>query len=87
MQYFIHFAKVLMVIIWGLLIVNLLIPFPGKAAIAFYFLLAFVVAMHLIQLLVVYGAFGEKLKLNKKEAISSFFFGVFKMWELRGRLA
>lgn len=68
-----------MVIIWGLLIVNIFILFPGKAAMAFYFLLAFVIAMHLIQLLVVYGAFAKKLKLNKKEATSIFFFGVFKM--------
>jgi len=87
MQYFIHFAKALMVLIWGLLIVNLFVPFPGKAAMAFYFLLAFIIAMHLIQLLVIYGAFGEKLKLTKKEATSIFFFGVFKMWELKHRLA
>lgn len=86
MQYFIHFAKALMVLIWGLLIVNLFVPFPGKAAMAFYFLLAFIIAMHLIQLLVIYGAFGEKLKLTKKEATSIFFFGVFKMWELKHRL-
>ncbi|TEW52463.1 DUF1145 domain-containing protein [Psychromonas algicola] len=87
MSYFITFAKGLMLIIWGLLIANLFMPFPGKAAMAFYFLLAFVAVMHLIQLLVVYGAFGEKLELSKKEAISIFFFGVFKMWELKGRLA
>ena len=50
MSYFITFAKGLMLIIWGLLIANLFMPFPGKAAMAFYFLLAFVAVMHIIQL-------------------------------------
>lgn len=86
MKYFIPFAKFLMVIIWGLLITNLIFPFPGKAAMAFYFLLAFVIVMHTIQLLVIYGAFAEKLKLSKKEGLAIFFFGVFKMWQLKDRL-
>jgi len=86
MKFFIPFAKTLMVIIWGLLITNLFFPFPGKAAMAFYFLLAFVAVMHAIQLLVVYGAFAEKLKLSKKEAFEIFFFGVFKMWQIKDRL-
>jgi len=86
MKYFIPFAKILMVIIWALLLTNLAFPFPGKAAMAFYFLLAFVVVMHAIQLLVIYGAFAEKLKLSKKEGIELFFFGVFKMWQIKDRL-
>jgi putative membrane protein len=86
MKYFIPFAKVLMAIIWGLLITNLVFPFPGKAAMAFYFLLGFVVVMHAIQLLVIYGAFAEKLKLSKKEGVELFFFGVFKMWQIKDRL-
>ena len=86
MKYFIPFAKFLMIIIWGLLIANLIFPFPGKAAMAFYFLLAFVFVMHSIQLLVIYGAFAEKLKLSKKEGLAIFFFGVFNMWQLKDRL-
>ncbi len=86
MAYFIPFAKFLMIIIWSLLLANLFFPFPGKAAMAFYFLLAFVIVMHAIQLLVIYGAFAEKLKLSKKEAFEIFFFGVFKMWQLKARL-
>ncbi|PKF61932.1 hypothetical protein CW745_08065 [Psychromonas sp. psych-6C06] len=87
MNYFITFAKVMMALIWVLLITNLFVPFPGKAAIVFYFLLGFVVFMHLIQLLMIYGAFSEKLKLTKKEAFSIFIFGVFKLWQIKGRLA
>lgn len=86
MKYFIPFAKTLMVIIWALLIINLVFPFPGKAAMAFYFLLAFVVVMHAIQVLVIYGAFAEKLKLSKREGVELFFFGVFKMWQIKDRL-
>lgn len=86
MRYFINFAKLLMIIIWGLLLSNLFIPFPGKIAIIFYLLLAFVVVMHLIQLLVIYGAFSEKLKLSKSEALQIFIFGVFKLWQIKDRL-
>ncbi|MEL0629737.1 DUF1145 domain-containing protein [Psychromonas aquatilis] len=87
MKYFINFAKCLMLIIWVSLIANLFFPFPGKAAMAFYFLLAFLVIMHAIQVLVVYGAFAEKLKLTKKEGVELFFFGVFKMWQIKERLS
>lgn len=86
MNLFIRFAKFLMVIIWGILLVNLVFPFPGKAAMAFYFLLAFIFAMHSIQLLAIYGAFAEKLKLSKKEALAIFLFGVFSLWQMRKRL-
>ena len=86
MNYFITFAKIIMLVIWGLLFTNLLFPFPGKAEIVFYLLLGFVVFMHLIQLLMIYGAFSEKLKLTKTEGVQIFIFGVFKLWQIKGRL-
>ncbi len=86
MDYFIKFAKLLMVLIWLLLIANIFFPFPGKAAVVFYLLLAFVVFMHLIQLLMIYGAFSEKLKLTKSEAVEIFLFGIFKLWQLKARI-
>jgi len=86
MNYFITFAKTMMIIIWVLLLSNLIFPFPGKAEIVFYLLLAFVIFMHLIQLLMIYGAFSEKLKLSKLEALQIFIFGVFKLWQIKGRL-
>ncbi|MCP4322748.1 MAG: DUF1145 domain-containing protein [Psychromonas sp.] len=86
MNYFISFAKVLMTLIWVLLITNLFSPFPGKAEIVFYLLLGFVIFMHLIQLLMIYGAFSEKLKLTKSEALQIFIFGVFKLWQIKGRI-
>lgn len=86
MSYFITLGKVLMTAIWGVLLYNLFFPFNGQAGIAFYFLLALIAFMHIIQLLVIYGAFSEKLKLTPLEALQVFFFGVFKLWQLKGRL-
>tara|TARA_R110001583_G_scaffold125319_2_gene276873 strand:- start:7956 stop:8219 length:264 start_codon:yes stop_codon:yes gene_type:complete len=86
MNYFINFAKVLMVLIWALLLSNIFFPFPGKAEIVFYVLLGFVIFMHLIQLLMIYGAFAEKLKLTKSEAGQIFIFGVFKLWQIKDRI-
>ena len=86
MRYFITLGKVLMTTIWGILLYNLFFPFNGQAAIAFYLLLGFIFVIHIIQLLVVYGAFSEKLKLTPFEALQVFFFGVFKLWQLKGRL-
>lgn len=86
MKYFLIFAKLIMILIWTLLIANIFFPFPGKAEIAFYILLVFFIVMHLIQLLMIYGAFAEKLKLTKLEALQIFIFGVFKLWQIKGRL-
>lgn len=87
MNYFIRFANCLMVIIWCVLLSNLFFPFPGQAAIVFYLLLGVISILHLIQLLVIYGAFAEKLKLTKSEAVQIFIFGVFKLWQIKERLA
>lgn len=76
-----------MIAIWGVLIGNLFFPFPGQAASLFYILLGLISIMHIIQLLLIYGAFSEKLNLTKADALQVFFFGVFKIWELKGRLA
>ncbi|HEY7864982.1 MAG TPA: DUF1145 domain-containing protein [Psychromonas sp.] len=86
MNYFITAGKLLMLTIWGLLISNLFFPFPGQAAVLFYILLGLISVMHIIQLLLIYGAFSEKLKLTKADALQVFIFGVFKMWQLKGRL-
>lgn len=86
MNYFLTFAKVVMLLIWVLLLSNLFFPFPGKAEIVFYLLLGFMIFMHLIQLLMIYGAFSEKLKLTKSEALQIFIFGVFKLWQIKERI-
>jgi putative membrane protein len=86
MKIFIALGKLLMVAVWGLLISNLFFPFSEQAAIVFYLLLGLIAFMHSIQLLLIYGAFSEKLKLTKADALQVFFFGVFKIWQLKGRL-
>ncbi|WP_372882217.1 DUF1145 domain-containing protein [Psychromonas sp.] len=86
MRYFITLGKGLMTAIWAVLLYNLFVPFSGQAGVAFYFLLALITFMHLIQLLLIYGAFSEKLKLTPKEALQVFIFGIFKLWQLKGRM-
>ena len=86
MKYFIILAKLLMLVVWGILLINLFIPFPGKMALVLYLLLGFTFFMHLLQLLVVYGAFAKELKLSKSEIGQIFIFGVFKLWEIKKRL-
>ena len=75
MHYFITFAKLLMLIIWAILLSNLFLSFPGEISTVLYLLLGFVFFMHFIQLLVIYGAFAEKLKLTKSECLQIFVFG------------
>jgi putative membrane protein len=86
MRYFMSFANVLMIVIWGILLVNLFFPFPGKVAIAFNLLLAFTFIMHLLQLLLIYGAFAKQLQLTKADVWEIFLFGSFKLWEIKKRL-
>lgn len=86
MSYFISFAKYLMLLIWILLLVNLFAPFSHEAAVYFDIFLIFICATHLIQLLMIYRFFGEKLHLTKIEAVSIFFLGVFKLWQIKDRL-
>ena len=86
MNYFIMIAKFLMVIIWLGLLGNLFFPIFAQATVVFNLLLAFICFMHTIQLLVIYGAFAEKLKLTKSEGLQIFIFGVFKLWQIKERL-
>ncbi len=86
MNIFLCMGKGLMLLIWTVLITNIFWPFPGKAAMAFYLLTGFVVFLHLIQFLIFYGAFGEKLQLRKREVLSIFTFGVFSLWGFKERL-
>ena len=86
MSYFISLAKYLMLFVWLLLLGNLFSPISHEAAVYFDFFLIFICVAHSIQLLMVYHFLGDKLKLNKKEATSVFFLGVFKLWDLKDRL-
>ncbi|TEW53757.1 DUF1145 domain-containing protein [Psychromonas sp. RZ22] len=85
-SYFIPLAKILMGLIWGLLIINLALPFPGQLANAAYFLLVFICIVHLIQLLIIKIVFAKKVQLDTKETLSIFFFGAFKLWQIKTKL-
>lgn len=85
-HFFINFAKLLMLIIWGVLISNLFTPFPGQIAVLLYLLLGFFVFTHLIQLLAIYNVCAKKIKLTKYESVQIFTFGIFKLWQIKKRL-
>ena len=75
-----------MLLIWGVLLANLIFPFPDKIATVFQLLLAFIFVIHLIQLLIVHFAFSKNLKLTKSENWQIFIFGIFKLWQIKTRL-
>lgn len=79
----IRLAKVAMVGVWFVLLANILMPFPGKSAIALYILTVFLLFMHCLQLLIFIGAFGESLKLSAKQKWGIVFFGIFELLAIR----
>lgn len=87
MNNFIAFAKLLMIIIWGGLLSNLFFPFAGQTTEILYLLLGFTGFMHLLQLWIIHRFFAKKIKLTKFEALQICIFGIFKLWEIRKRLA
>jgi len=80
-------GKFLMTAVWGVLLYNLFFPFSGQAEIIFYFLLGLISFMHIVQLLLIYAAFSEKLKLTTAEILQVFFFGIFTLWQIKGRIS
>lgn len=86
MRFFMGLAKLLMVIIWGLLLSNLFFPFSGQISFVFYLLLGFMSVMHLLQLLLIHVAFSTKIKLTRSDALQIFIFGIFKLWQIKKRI-
>ena len=85
-HFFINLAKLVMLVIWGILISNLHTPFPGKIAVLLYLLLGFLIFTHIIQLLAIYHVCAKKIKLTKYEAVQIFTFGIFKLWQIKKRI-
>ncbi|WP_413113086.1 DUF1145 domain-containing protein [Thaumasiovibrio sp. DFM-14] len=76
-------AKLAMGCVWLILLINILSPFPGNAAIALYILSAFLFMMHGLQALIFLGAFGDKLSLSGREKWGILLFGVFALLDIR----
>ncbi len=83
MNVFLLFAKISIALIWGVLIFNIFMPFPGKSAIALYIMTGFLFMMHAVQMLIFIGAFGDKVKITGREKCSILIFGIFALLDIR----
>ncbi|CAH8210645.1 MULTISPECIES: DUF1145 domain-containing protein [Vibrio] len=76
-------AKAAIAFVWFILLLNIFMPFPGKAAIALYIMTAFLFIMHGLQMLIFIGAFGDKINMSRWEKWSILVFGVFSLLDIR----
>ncbi len=83
MNAFIIFAKSAILLVWLVLITNLFYPFPGVAAMALYIMTGFLFFMHALQLLIFVGAFGDTIKMTKKDKAAILVFGIFALLAIR----
>ncbi|EKO3933346.1 DUF1145 domain-containing protein [Vibrio fluvialis] len=83
MKILLALAKAAIAFVWLVLLINIVMPFPGKAAIALYIMTAFLFFMHGLQMLIFVGAFGDKVKMNGWEKWSILIFGIFSLLDIR----
>ena len=83
MKVLILLAKAAIGFVWFILLFNIFMPFPGKAAIALYIMAAFLFMMHGLQMLIFIGAFGDKVKMSRWERWSILIFGIFALLDIR----
>ncbi|AMF95804.1 DUF1145 domain-containing protein [Vibrio fluvialis] len=83
MKILLTLAKAAIAFVWLVLLINIVMPFPGKAAIALYIMTAFLFFMHGLQMLIFVGAFGDKVKMNGWEKWSILIFGIFALLDIR----
>lgn len=83
MKIFITLAKVSMVFVWFILLINLFFPYPGKIALFLYIMTGFLFMMHALQAAIFIGAFGDKLSLSSWDKWSILLFGVFALLDIR----
>ncbi|WPC74013.1 DUF1145 domain-containing protein [Vibrio porteresiae] len=76
-------AKICIGLVWLVLLLNIVMPFPGKAAIALYIMAVFLFMMHGLQMLIFIGAFGDKVKTSGWEKWSILLFGIFALLDIR----
>ncbi len=83
MKILLTLAKAAIAFVWLVLLINIVMPFPGKAAIALYIMTAFLFFMHGLEMLIFVGAFGDKVKMNGWEKWSILIFGIFALLDIR----
>lgn len=83
MKLLLTLAKAAIGFVWLVLLINIVMPFPGNAAIALYILTAFLLMMHGLQMLIFIGAFGDKISMSRWEKWSILVFGIFALLDIR----
>jgi putative membrane protein len=83
MNILILLAKTAIAFVWLILLLNLFMPFPGKAAIALYIMAVFLFMMHAVQMMIFIGAFGDKINISGWEKWSILIFGIFSLLDIR----
>ncbi|QXO17500.1 DUF1145 domain-containing protein [Vibrio ostreae] len=83
MKILLTLAKMAIGFVWLILLINIVMPFPGKAAIALYIMAAFLLMMHGLQALIFIGAFGDKINMSRGEKWSILVFGIFALLDIR----
>ncbi|WGY48189.1 MULTISPECIES: DUF1145 domain-containing protein [unclassified Vibrio] len=83
MKILLTLAKMAIGFVWLILLINIVMPFPGKAAIALYIMTAFLLMMHGLQALIFIGAFGDKINMSRGEKWSILVFGIFALLDIR----
>ncbi|MFC1237591.1 DUF1145 domain-containing protein [Vibrio sp. DW001] len=83
MKVLIFLAKASIAFVWFVLLFNIFMPFPGKAAIALYIMTGFLFMMHAVQMLIFIGAFGDKIEISGWEKWSILIFGIFSLLDIR----
>ncbi|WP_305407372.1 DUF1145 domain-containing protein [Photobacterium leiognathi] len=76
-------AKLAIAFVWLVLLINIVHPFPGVAAMALYIMTAFLFMMHGLQMLIFIGAFGDKINMSGWEKWSILIFGIFALLDIR----
>ena len=83
MKALILIAKLAIAFVWLVLLINIVHPFPGVAAMALYIMTAFLFMMHGLQMLIFIGAFGDKINMSGWEKWSILFFVMFALFCIR----
>lgn len=83
MKILLFLAKAAIAFVWFILLLNIAMPFPGKASIALYIMTAFLFIMHGLQAAIFIGAFGDKITMSRWEKWSILIFGIFALLDIR----
>ncbi len=83
MKILLMLAKAAIAFVWLILLINIVMPFPGKAAIALYIMAVFIFFIHGLQMLIFIGAFGDKIQMKGWEKWSILIFGIFALLDIR----